>query len=96
MGTLQKIYEQLLGILNSLQKEDLRSNEWVPEYLKCLNSLTFHCPPQLHSQLQLYLSTVIKGIISLAQQEDLNPQVTLLALEGFNEIIATKATIAPP
>ena len=46
--SLKNLFSQLLTILNSLQKEDLRSNKQVVQYLKCLNSLILQGPPQLN------------------------------------------------
>jgi hypothetical protein len=68
-ASIQAIYNQLLGVFSHMQKEELNSNPYVPHLMKCSNLLIFHCPQHLHPLLQQYLLTVIKTILELSQQE---------------------------
>lgn len=76
-----------------MQKEDLSANKYVPHLMKCINLLTFHCPRELYPLLQQYLLSVVKTILELSQREPINQKVVVLALEGLNEIVATKSSL---
>lgn len=71
-------------MFSHIQKEELSTNIYVPHLMKCMNLLTFHCPPQLYPLLQQYLLSVVKIVLELSQQEQINEKVIVLALEGLN------------
>jgi len=61
-----------------------------------MNGLIFHCPSSLYHLVQEYLQRIVKTILTLSQQEHVNSKLALLAMEGYREVISTKATLSIP
>lgn len=87
----ETIYQQLLTILQP--RQGLVDDPHIKDCLKCINLLTFHCPPRLYQYLSAYLETVIKPILILSSSHPLSLDLLQLCLEGANEIVATKFSL---